>query len=395
MHSIKLKITTLLLIVLVVSCFATLGVTAFAQDISPDDPCDELFVDSVLQLTDSTDSYYQLSAQKYELYDMELVRFGWVYDFTYNGVRGYAIVANAFDGLDVMELSLDSEFPFDATFDGKLVYANFMNFLQYKDGTYYVAKSDKQLSDDEVEAIKASSYYSGGAVFTYSSEYVYYSGKSQNLKRLAALHPAVYNISNVANGCSPLAGASIIQYWDKDYENLIPNYTAYMMVSTAVAYKASDTTMDGVAQQLAVDMGTNVGKEGTTVSGFKSGIKTYCQRQGYSVSYTSCMTLGNFNYTKTKAQLDQNYPIALFMQDYTVTDLFNKDGYDFLDDMHSNGTHTMAAFGYREITYTLTDGGTRSDNYLLVSSGFDNRPRAHVNVKQTDNINDAFSVVVS
>lgn len=395
MHSIKLKITTLLLIVLVVSCFATLGVTAFAQDLSPDDPCDELFVDSVLQLTDSTDSYYQLSAQKYELYDMELVRFGWVYDFTYNGVRGYAIVANAFDGLDVMELSLDSEFPFDATFDGKLVYANFMNFLQYKDGTYYVAKSDKQLSDDEVEAIKASSYYSGGAVFTYSSEYVYYSGKSQNLKRLAAIHPAIYNVSNVANGCSPLAGASIIQYWDKDYENLIPNYTAYMMVSTAIAYKASDTTMDGVAQQLAVDMGTNVGKEGTTVSGFKSGIKTYCQRQGYSVSYTSCMTLGNFNYTKTKAQLDQNYPIALFMQDYTVTDMSNGDGYDFLDDMHSNGTHTMGVFGYREITYTLTAGGTRTDNYLLVSSGFDNRPRAHVNIKQADNINDAFSVVVS
>ena len=258
-----------------------------------------------------------------------------------------------------------------------------------------MAKSDKQLSDDEVEAIKASSYYSGGAVFTYSSEYVYYSGKSQNLKRLAALHPAIYSATGVINACSAFAGASIVQYWDKDYENLLPDYTAYMMVSTAIAYKSSDSTLNSLVQQLVVDMGTNEEQAGTTVSGFKSGIKTYCQRHGYSVSYTSCMTLGNFNYTKTKAQLDQNYPIALFMQDYTVTDIINENDFDFLDDMHSNGTHTMAAFGYREITYTMTDGGTRSDNYLLVSSGFDNRPRAHVNIKQADNINDAFSVVVS
>lgn len=390
----QLKITILLLLI-TVSCLANFGVVALAQDISSDDPCDVLFTNSVLQLANCDDESYQLSAKKYEIYDMDLVRLGWIYDFSYNGTKGYAIIANAFENFDVMEMSLESEFPFDVTFDGQFVYASFMSFLQYKDGTFYVAKTERALTKQEVDIIRESSYYSGGVDFTYSTEYIYCTGKNENVKKLAAIHPAVFSVTNITNGCSPIAGASLIQYWDKDKENLIPNYTSYKKVGTSIAYKSSDDTTDKVAQQLAVDMKTNVTTAGTTINGFKNGLSTYCSRQGYTASFTSCMTLGKFSYSKVKAQLDKMYPVAIFMQNYTVSQLYSSDGYDYVDNMNSNGSHTMAVFGYREITYTLTSGGSRTDNYLLVSSGFDNRPRALVNIKQASNINDAFSVIVS
>lgn len=91
----QLKITILLLLI-TVSCLANFGVVALAQDISSDDPCDVLFTNSVLQLANCDDESYQLSAQKYEIYDMDLVRLGWVYDFSYNGTKGYAIYCKCF-----------------------------------------------------------------------------------------------------------------------------------------------------------------------------------------------------------------------------------------------------------------------------------------------------------
>lgn len=54
----------------------------------------------------------------------------------------------------------------------------------------------------------------------------------------------------------------------------------------------------------------------------------------------------------------------------------------------------MAGFGYKEVTYTLTNGGQRQDFYITVASGFFLRKRGYFNINYNTQIDDAYALLI-
>lgn len=390
-----LKTFALVLVIgLLVAAVCSVGNIAFAEQLTGDE-YDKVFISAVEELA-LTDETYELTAQKEVVHDINLHPFGYVYDYTLNGVRGYAVVVNTLGVCEVAELVPQGECPIEHDETAKFIYVTFETFLKYSDGNYYWVGSDVALTDEEIASLREVSHYFGGTEFTYSDETVYFTNRTENTKKLVALHPRIAGISGLTNACAVNAGANLIQYWDRLCENLIPNYVAYTTLGGQYAYKGSSTTLNDMALQLGADMKTNVDAPGTTVANFKNGIKVYSKRQGYNnVSYSSCMSFGKFNYNSAKQKLDNNQPLAIFCEVYTVTELTKYNDHELLDNMHGYGTHTMAVFGYKEITYTLANGSTRVDKYLSVASGLGKCPSAFYNINYNTTIDDCFSVVIS
>ena len=143
---------------------------------------------------------------------------------------------------------------------------------------------------------------------------------------------------------------------------------------------------------LAEYMGTNVNNPGTTVSGFKKGMTKFCNEKGRSISYNSCMSWGKFKFDKAKEYFDNGQPSVMFVNTFTVAQLANKENYENSEYVSANAPHAMAGFGYDEITYTLTDGTTRQDNYIIVATGLFSRTKGYFNVNNIDNIDDYYSI---
>lgn len=115
-------------------------------------------------------------------------------------------------------------------------------------------------------------------------------------------------------------------------------------------------------------MGTS--SKGTSVSQFKSGIKKYVNRQGYSLSFQSLMSWGKIKYDTVKATVQQGKAIALFLLGYRGITITQNEGYDILTYEYTTANHVVAGFGCLEVNYTFADNSTRTDRYLIPFFGF-------------------------
>ncbi len=235
--------------------------------------------------------------------------------------------------------------------------------------------------------------YFGAGTLTPHTYDIYYTNKSQNNKSLAARIPD-YILAGVT--CVPSAATCLLGFYDRYFDNLILNFTAGMTYGNAYLYYAPTDDVTNAAIQLAYDMGaSNPATDGVTVSEFKSGMQTYCARKSLDVSFASCMSWGNFKYDKAVAQLDSGKPVIFFTSGYNIVSIAKFDDHDTVTMRTSNGMHSMTAFGYTQITYTLSNGTTQTDRYLNVASGVDFLSNALVNVDTDINIDDAYAVTIS
>ena len=100
------------------------------------------------------------------------------------------------------------------------------------------------------------------------------------------------------------------------------------------------------------------------------------------------------NYNLAKPRIEAGQPLAIFVDTFTVAKISETET-DYIDYMIGNGCHVMAGFGYREVTYVLNDGSTRTDYYIAVASGFLMYDRSYFNVNLSTQIDDVFGVVIS
>ena len=382
------------IIVSVIACLVLavpVGKTAQAMELNNDE-CDTVFWENVSELYEGDKGALTVTATKELLFDMDLEKLGFAYDFYANGERGYAIVIGVDGSFEATEFFFDSVDPYAEVKEGeKRIYVDQMTYL-ISDGEKYYTTERIPIDKETIKEIRKEAFYSDNSVLGDYSEYVYYTNRSETKHELAKRHPGLTEIADLSNACAAIAGGNLVQYWDRYKTNLIPNYTPGIGSGNLYMYNESNAKTTAVITQLYSDMG--MGSTGATVSMFKNGIETYCVRQGYSATFTSCMSSGAFDYSQAKQQLVAGKPLALFVSMFTFCGITQGSGYDYLDYKVGIGTHVMAGFGYKEVTYAVS-GGTRKDYYIAVASGYNAKKRGFFNVNFNAQIDDAYSLLVS
>ena len=234
--------------------------------------------------------------------------------------------------------------------------------------------------------------YCDDGIMTIANTYsvvVNYEDRSENTFSMAIKHPC-YTYSYSTAGCANVAGANVLGYFDRYDEELIPNHNSGTLLMGKYIYSLEDTYVYEVVRQLYTDMGTD--SEGTTVTEFKSGMTTYCNRKGKTITFTSCMKNGKFDYATAKSYMEADQPVVLFCSGYNVTDIWTYDQYDRLSYYESTGNHVMVGFGYQEVNYTLSNSTNALYQYVRVASGVATKESGYFDINHNTNINDAYAI---
>jgi hypothetical protein len=228
------------------------------------------------------------------------------------------------DGEDpaVTEITTDAAAPFESS-ELLHVYVSYGLYWEYDGDVYFDCDSGLTVDSGSVDAMRDFAYRGSDRLY-YDSERIDYLYRSENKYNVLSSIP-LYNYGGV-NGCAAAAGSNIVAYYDKTYTNLIPNYEPGNLLLGIYRFKVANSTTTAVADTLYNDMGVNTIRPGTTIPQFRSGMSTYMNRQGYSVSYTSLFSSGSLNYNNAKTAVLNGKAIALFMAGFRNVTFTNETG---------------------------------------------------------------------
>lgn len=241
-------------------------------------------------------------------------------------------------------------------------------------------------------AAKDATYCDDGIMpLSLSSVTIDYESKSEDKFNMVLQHPD-YTSSPYVASCACVAGANVIGFYDRYDENLIPNHSAGYNFMGQFIYKMEDDAVFDLVAQLYEDMGTDA--TGTTVTEFKNGMTTYCNRKGKSISFSSCMRNNQFDYEIAKSYMKANLPVVLFCSKYNVANFYTSENSDDIYYLESSANHVMVGFGYKTINYTISSTNTVSYQFIAVASGNDDKPNGYYDINYNTNINDAYAVYI-
>ena len=385
----KKKILTL---VTAIAIIVTANVGTFQVAMACERPeCRDVFTATLEELLEQNGvENSNIVVQTEKVYDLNLDELGCLYNFSVNGIPGYAIMIEMDGFFEVSEIFLNARNPY-ADCGGIKVYPSVTTYLYNLDGRFYDARTGIEVSEESIGQISDRAFYGGTVVA--DSKTVVYKTRTEDSWKMCVAPPQYAGISGYNNICTAIAAGNVIGFWDRFCENLIPNYTAYRELNGRYMYRLQDDEVSECIRQLAIDMN---GGNGTTVAECKSGMTTYCTRAGYSISFNKAMSWGSFNYSGAKTKMKNGEPILLFSQGFSVYDVLkdadnNKDVYS---GYISTGNHAMVGFGYFDVTYTFADGSSSSSNYLQIASGQHDLLFGYFNVK-AHQIDDAYGVRIS
>lgn len=366
---------------------------AYAAQI-PQDANDQVFVNTITELA-LEEGYYggiDLIAEKEIIYDYRLDELGFVYDFTVNGDEGFAIMIIQNSIPTITEIFFNTQIPFLAC-SGKLVYLLNNLYVYFDEGNFYTVDGHALISEDSILAF-SERFYCADSDLTNESETIYYTSRSSIKYNVAYRYPALSGNGQISNGCVAVAGANLIVYWDRFVTNLIPDYEPGSVLAGKYIYKSNNATTNDIINQINNDMRTGSTNVGITIAQFRQGMIAFCNRKNRNVSFTSCMSVGNFNYNVAKQKLEANTPLILFLDTYNVASFIDNpsDKEENIEYLLGHIPHAMIGFGYEELSYTLTNGVKRTDKYIAVASGIKNMERGYFNIAYKTQIEQAYAV---
>ncbi len=229
---------------------------------------------------------------------------------------------------------------------------------------------ETQAVNDEIVYYEDTGMYGDGGSTSYTAtENIYYTSKTLTATYSLAFRFPLLTYSPALGACGAVAGGNVVAFYDRYDENLIPNHVSGTPIGNTYSYSVGDQYTNAAITQLYEYM--TGGGYGMTEDQFKNGLTRYCNEKGRSVSFTSCMSNGSFDYSKMKTNMQTNQPIIFFLSGYNVMKINSSNGYDALSYRVSTATHVMIGFGYSSYTYE-TSGGVKSYDLVSVSSGLEN-----------------------
>ena len=190
-----------------------------------------------------------------------------------------------------------------------------------------------------------------------------------------------YYVASLDNACGPIAGGIVVGYYDKYFEDLIPNYTGYY-AATGKYKRADNTHVPAMISSLYTLMRTNVDDVGVSRSDCLAGLSSYVDSKNLDLTYTTVKAPdGSFNETVYKTAINNGQPTLLFCYTVELLDLALDDTQDWVGVIQTGSAHVMVAFGYRKIQYyDANNNNFRTDTYLKVASGWSANNMGYVKI---------------
>ena len=207
--------------------------------------------------------------------------------------------------------------------------------------------------------------------------------------------------TSMSNVCGPVAGTNIIGYYDRWYSNLIPNYEPGMVTSSG-AYRyfpdlALNATCNVIESLYALMKVPEVG--GTTSNNFKSGLTTYVNNQGYSLSYSSfygSATSVNFNTLATA--INQGKVGMVMCSNYNFIygiDTIAREERVLITKINSTTGHMMMVYGYQTLAFYLDGNSVGTRTFLYTCSGYGGCEKGYMELNDFSIIDEALIISIT
>lgn len=390
----KKKIVAIfLMLALIISALG--GTVAFAQ-VSLEE-CDRCFQTAISGLLESDDvGSNKVNAVRKPVYDIELQQLGYVYDFDLISGSGYAIIICDDGNYIAQEMVTSSESPYTNVGENEFcVYVNSMTYLKNVDGKFYNIETSTQLSAEEIKLLSDNAIIykaSSGLDFESVSVTVNYQTRTTDSKSLSRGIPNYTSPGGLESACAAVAASNLIGFYDRYYEDLIPNHAAGYDAYGFFLYNYADSYVYDAIRELYSDMDGSA--KGINETNFKSGMKKYCAKRNLNCDFTQLVSSGKLNYSGVKQSILENKPVALLLSTYNMCRLNGYDSYDRYDYELYDGDHIMAGFGYCDLSYILTDGTSQTNSFIKVATGIGRMSEAYFNINYSTNINSAYKVYI-
>ena len=241
------------------------------------------------------------------------------------------------------------------------------------------------ISSSQIHTSHGKLSYASSAQFlsaNVDSEIINFSSREDEYYNVPNDVPLYYQMSTLANSCGPTAGAMIIGYYDKYYEELIPNYTSYFPATGN--YKGTDGNhISTLTENLYVLMRTNIDDVGVGETDCLNGLKAYVNNKGRTLKYETVKDKSTISESAYLQAINQNRPIILFGG---VTDIYlfsSSSDHDIFVKSTVSGNHIYVGFGYYRVRYYSNGTNFRTDTYLRVACGLVGYLDAFIRVSST------------
>ena len=224
--------------------------------------------------------------------------------------------------------------------------------------------------------------YNGASLENSDFTSIAFSRKVEEEVVISGAVPLYYDISSRKNTCANVAGAIILEYYDKTFNNLIENFTSARVIRDRVLYAKQTEAIDDVMGCLYTMMKTNVTEGGTTVANFKMGLQTYVNEHGKNISYTQVIINETLQEKTYKQAIEEEKPIVLFVSKYTLIAQSALDAETGVEEFYKQryvGNHTVVCYGIRTIKYYDAAGNLVEQMKLLnVATGYGHSPTGYI-----------------
>lgn len=240
--------------------------------------------------------------------------------------------------------------------------------------------------------------YNGAIMTGTETETITYAWKDEIQYAINGGLPLYYDTSTRTRTCANVAGAIVLGYYDKTYDELIPNFTSARVIRDRVLYNVQTDAVQAVIDSLYVKMNTDSTSGGTTIAGFKNGLKSYINEKGKNVAYSGTGQNNQMNQTAFIQSIQNNRPVALFVSKYTLIPIMNfsiSSTEDKLNKTKFDGNHVLVSYGLKEVNYYNSNGSLKKQlTLLMVATGFLQDPLYYIELNSNSNVIDSYSINV-
>lgn len=196
--------------------------------------------------------------------------------------------------------------------------------------------------------IKSANRYCGSGGFISKEEVINYARKEVEETSINGGLPC-YGASATTTNCANIAGAVVIGYYDRLYENLVPGYKTYIQIGSVIKYRDGGNYIINVINSLYDLMDTDKYSAGTTFNGFQKGMASYVSNQEYN--YASDY-INAESTQQLKNSFDNEKPVVLFLSAYSIAEEFHDTGTaETVTYKSSTVAHVVTACGYKFVKY--------------------------------------------
>lgn len=224
-------------------------------------------------------------------------------------------------------------------------------------------------------------YYDGGNNMTAYSTNTYYVNypESARIIRTQSVFlenecPTYQNVnSSLTNCCANVSGAMLLGFYDRYYESLIPNISAFSeRMGIYLPYGFMRNYVQPVINDLYSRMGTNTIEPGTSESQFFNGLESYCRDKQATVIKQSVKSGSGLNLSAIEQAFEDGKIVAVFSSKHNVLTVSN----NALSISCSDVPHIFVIYGYDKFTVYSENNSIIDEYYVLqgskgVESAFD------------------------